>query len=62
MTYSKTLFGAPGRSALQTTTASATCAVLDLLAEGALEQRGFIRQEDIPLEKFIANRFGRVFS
>ena len=61
-TYSKTLFGAPGRSALQTTTASATCAVLDLLAEKSIKTAGFIRQEDIPLEKFIVNRFGRVFS
>ena len=30
-TYSKMIFGTPGRSALQTTTASATCAVLDLV-------------------------------
>ena len=60
-TYAKTIFGVPGRSALQTTTASAVCAVLDLLAEGELSS-GFIKQEDIPLEKFIVNRFGRAFS
>ena len=59
-TYSKVMLGAPGRTALQATTASATCAVLDLLAEGVLPT-GFIRQEDIPLEKFIVNRFGRGF-
>lgn len=61
-TYCKTVMGTPGRTALQTTTANATCAVLDLLAESTLDQRGFIKQEDIPLEKFIANRFGRGFA
>ena len=62
LTYSKVVLGTPGRSALQATTASATCAVRDLLAEGAIEQRGFVRQEDIPLEKFIVNRFGKGFA
>lgn len=60
-TYSKMLFGTPGRSALQVTTANSICAVLDLLSEGTLGS-GFIKQEDIPLEKFIANRFGRTFA
>ena len=62
LTYGKTIFGVPGRSALQTTTASATCAVLDLLAEKSIKTTGFVKQEDIPLEKFIVNRFGRAFS
>jgi len=62
LTYSKVVLGVPGRSALQTTTAGATCAVLDLLTEGAIEQRGFIRQENIPLEAFVKNRFGRGFA
>jgi saccharopine dehydrogenase-like NADP-dependent oxidoreductase len=50
------------KSAIQITTAGAICAVLDLLADGALPQQGFIRQEDIPLHAFLANRFGRVYA
>jgi saccharopine dehydrogenase-like NADP-dependent oxidoreductase len=49
-------------SAIQITTASAACAVLDLLAQGALPQQGFVRQEDIALEAFLANRFGRAYA
>jgi saccharopine dehydrogenase-like NADP-dependent oxidoreductase len=46
-------------SAIQITTASGICAVLDLLAEGKLPTKGFVRQEDITLDAFLANRFGR---
>jgi saccharopine dehydrogenase-like NADP-dependent oxidoreductase len=45
------------RSAIQITTASGICTVLDLLASGELTQRGFVRQEDIALDDFLANRF-----
>jgi saccharopine dehydrogenase-like NADP-dependent oxidoreductase len=50
------------RSAIQVTTASGICAVLDLLAEGALPQQGFVRQEDIALADFLANRFGSLYA
>ncbi|TIT57644.1 MAG: saccharopine dehydrogenase family protein, partial [Mesorhizobium sp.] len=46
------------RSAIQITTASAICAVLDMLADGTLPAKGFIKQEDIALDAFLANRFG----
>jgi saccharopine dehydrogenase-like NADP-dependent oxidoreductase len=49
-------------SAIQITTSAGICAVLDLLAGGHLPARGFVRQEDIPLESFLANRFGRVYA
>jgi saccharopine dehydrogenase-like NADP-dependent oxidoreductase len=49
-------------TAIQTTTASSVCAVLDLLAAGRLPQKGFVRQEDIRLDEFLANRFGRAYS
>jgi saccharopine dehydrogenase-like NADP-dependent oxidoreductase len=49
-------------SAIQTTTAAAMCTILDLLATGQLSQTGFIRQEDIRLEVFVANRFGQVYA
>ena len=48
-------------SAIQITTASGICTVLDLLAEGHLPQTGFVRQEQISLDSFLANRFGRVY-
>ena len=59
--YSQTLRGTQ-RSAIQMTTASSLCAMLDLLAQGKLAQVGFIRQEDVALEDFLGNRFGRVFA
>jgi len=49
-------------SAIQITTASAACAALDLLTQGALPQAGYVRQEDIGLRAFLANRFGRVYA
>ena len=49
-------------SAIQITTASAICAVLDMLADGALRAVGFVRQEEIALNDFLANRFGRVYA
>ncbi|WP_119156967.1 saccharopine dehydrogenase family protein [Caldimonas tepidiphila] len=60
------VYGAPlagrARSAIQITTASSLCAMLDLLVEGRLPQRGFVRQEDVALADFLANRFGRVYA
>ena len=50
------------RSGIQVTTASAACAMLDLLAKGRTPQRGFVRQEDVSLDDFLANRFGGVYA
>ncbi len=49
-------------SAIQITTAAGISAVLDLLAEGQLPATGFVRQEEIALEAFLSNRFGRVYA
>lgn len=46
---------------IQITTASGVCGVLDLFVQGALPKRGFIRQEQVALEDFLANRFGRAY-
>ena len=59
--YSHVLAGQM-RSAIQITTASSLCAMLDLLAAGELPQRGFVRQEEVPLAAFLTNRFGRVYA
>ncbi|MGH6677444.1 MAG: saccharopine dehydrogenase family protein, partial [Bradyrhizobium sp.] len=49
-------------TAIQLTTASAICTILDLLAQGLLPTTGFVRQETVPLATFLANRFGCVFA
>ena len=52
--------GAP-LSAIQITTAAGICAAVDLFREGRLPQSGFIRQEQVALPDFLANRFGRAY-
>ena len=59
--YSHVLAGKM-RSAIQITTAASLCAMLDLLATKQLPQHGFVKQEDVPLAAFLANRFGRVYA
>lgn len=49
-------------SAIQITTAAGICGVLDLLTEGKLPEKGFVRQEDVCFHDFINNRFGRYYS
>ena len=56
--YPAEIGGAP-RSAIQVTTAAGMCAVVDLACTGGLPQRGFVRQEEVSLEDFLANRYGR---
>ena len=48
-------------SAIQLTTAAGVCAMVDLMRAGQLPGRGFVRQEEVPLEAFLANRFGRYY-
>jgi saccharopine dehydrogenase-like NADP-dependent oxidoreductase len=48
-------------SAIQLTTASALCAVLDLHMQNGLAKQGFVRQEDVDFDQFIQNRFGRQY-
>jgi saccharopine dehydrogenase-like NADP-dependent oxidoreductase len=65
-TYANKIYAAPLggriRSAIQITTAGGICAVLDMLSAGTLPQSGLIRQEDIKLPAFLANRFGRCYA
>ena len=48
-------------SAIQVTTAAGICAMCDMLADGKLPQKGFVRQEEAKLSDFLANRFGRYY-
>jgi len=45
-------------SAIQITTAASLCAVVDLHASGKLPTQGFVKQEQVKLDDFLANRFG----
>jgi saccharopine dehydrogenase-like NADP-dependent oxidoreductase len=65
-TYANKIYAAPlggrVRSAIQITTAGGICAVLDMLSAGDLPQSGLVKQEDIKLQRFLANRFGRCYA
>jgi saccharopine dehydrogenase-like NADP-dependent oxidoreductase len=53
--------GAAPLSAIQITTAAGICAAVDLFRDGQLPQSGFIRQEQVELPAFLANRFGQAY-
>ncbi len=59
--YAAELFGEPW-SAIQITTASGICAVVDLHRLGRLPESGFVRQEQVDLPRFLSNRFGANYS
>jgi saccharopine dehydrogenase-like NADP-dependent oxidoreductase len=59
--YAEDLLGQE-RSAIQISTAAGICAVVDLVREQKLPQSGFVRQEEISLNDFLANRFGQYYS
>ena len=64
-TYAKKIYGQQGdapMSAIQLTTASAICAIVDLHANGELPEKGFPRQENVSFDSFISNRFGKVYA
>ncbi|TXI80276.1 MAG: saccharopine dehydrogenase family protein [Cupriavidus sp.] len=49
-------------NAIQLTTAAGICTALDLVVTGMLPQAGFVRQEAMPLDLFLANRFGQHYA
>jgi saccharopine dehydrogenase-like NADP-dependent oxidoreductase len=49
-------------SAIQLTTAAGICAMVDLVVTGVLPQSGFVRQEQVTLADFLANRFGQFYA
>jgi len=48
-------------SAIQITTAAGICTAVDLHVQGKLPQSGFLRQEEIEFDDFMANRFGQYY-
>ena len=59
--YSQDISGARW-SAIQVTTAAGICAMVDLMRDGKVPARGFVRQEDVALDTFLGNRFGGYFA
>jgi saccharopine dehydrogenase-like NADP-dependent oxidoreductase len=55
-------FAGRWRTAIALTTAASVCATLELLVEGEFDGAGVVRQEQIPLERFLSNRFGGVYA
>ena len=49
------------RSGIQITTAGSICAILDLLRQGKIKDKGFVTQEEVSLDTFLENRFGEVY-
>ncbi|MDX2379402.1 MAG: saccharopine dehydrogenase C-terminal domain-containing protein [Acidimicrobiia bacterium] len=50
------------RTAIAWTTASSVAAVIELVRDGVLAKRGFLQQEEIPLEPFLATTSGHRFA
>ena len=65
-TYARKVYGeviaGTMHSAIQITTAGSICAVLDMLADGTINRTGFVHQEEISLDRFLENRFGRYYA
>ena len=49
-------------SSIQVTTAAGICGVVDIVLNDINNYHGFVTQESISLEKFIANRFGKYYA
>ncbi len=49
-------------SAIQLTTASGICTMVDLLVQGKLPNHGLVRQEQTRLTDFLSNRFGQYYA
>ena len=54
--------GGKMRTAIAWTTAGSVAAVIELVRSGSLPQSGFLKQESIPLEPFLATRTGRLYA
>lgn len=47
--------------AISWTTAAGVCGVVEMVASGALPQKGFLKQEEIPLREFLKTSNGRLY-
>ncbi len=58
--YPLEIAGEPWR-AISWTTAAGVCGVVEMVAGGALPQKGFLKQEEIPLQEFLKTNNGRLY-
>ena len=49
------------QTAIAWTTSASVVAVIEMVRDGALPQRGFLKQEEIPLARFLTTTTGRLF-
>jgi saccharopine dehydrogenase-like NADP-dependent oxidoreductase len=49
------------RTAISWTTSASAVSVIQMLAQGILSNQGFLKQEDIALDKFLETKFGMLF-
>jgi saccharopine dehydrogenase (NAD+, L-lysine-forming) len=59
--YYPRVIGGQSRTAIAWTTSASVVAVIEMVREGVLPQQGFLKQEDIPLEAFLATRTGALY-
>lgn len=62
MDYKPIELGGKMRTAIAWTTASSIVAVVELLSNGTLPQKGFVKQEDIPLHAFLKTATGKLYA
>jgi len=61
-THSLKIYGKDNHSAIQLSTASGVCSVINLYLDNKIQQTGFLRQESIPLDLFLNNEFGEIYA
>jgi len=61
-TYTPRKIAGDTRRTIAWTTAASISAVVELVSNGSLAEKGFIRQEEIPLNAFLATRNGRLYA
>lgn len=59
--YSPVEIAGEKRRTIAWTTACSVCAMVELVNNGTLPDRGFIKQEEVPLDRFLATHNGRLY-
>ena len=60
-TYCKKIQGLGDFSAIQLTTASGVCSVLEMYLQNKINKKGFIPQESIDWDLFLDTSYGKVY-
>ncbi len=60
--YKPIMVGGKSRTAIAWTTSASVVSVIEMVRAGTLPQKGFLKQEDIPLEAFLKTSTGRLYA